>query len=110
LAQRTRRERGVGGGEVGDDDDQWVPKRLDAKETGIECMAPLDVLASIHFQWAMHDEGHKAERQAKGPTHVREPYTLFVQGTKPVQLGVLTLLTTVGIHRETKLSCGDLPI
>jgi hypothetical protein len=41
-----------------------------AKEPGLECMTPLDVLASIHFQWVMHDESHRAERQARRPINV----------------------------------------
>jgi len=53
--------------------------RLDAKEPGIECITPLDVLASIHFQWAMHDEGHRAERQARRPTHVSAPHEMCVR-------------------------------
>jgi hypothetical protein len=74
---------------------------LDAKESGIECMTPLDVLASIHFQWVMHDEGHRAEGQARRPTNVSVPHQTYVQGTRPAHLGVPTMFTTGGhTHRN----------
>jgi hypothetical protein len=78
--------------------------RLDAKESGIECMTPLDVLASIHFQWVMHDEGHSAEKQARRPTTVSVPHQTYVQGIRPAHLGVPAMLQQEDILKETRLS------
>ena len=85
-------------------------KRLDAKEPGIKCMTPLDVLASIHFQWVMHGEGHRAERQARRPTNVSAPHEMCVQGIKPADVNVPTMLTPRGTTQRNRLSCLTTPL